>query len=466
MASMLTSRPGWKEIAAAPCCGTARKDAAAFAGGGTMDDSFARYVAKYLMAKQGYAEGTVPEAQKLAAACDIVLTKADGVTFSAVCIVDAERDPSRRFGLDRDEVLAIGKACRARYAGTVNGAKMPASIEIVEVRESVTAEDRQRLEPLRSRFGTIVAALAVDVQAASVSVNAWSLLNFRRRQLGRLLKEPRVADGELVRPAPAALPESRALPILTSLMVAALAAVFVVEQLVAVAPGHGLFAPDVRTLVAMGGLSRRLVIERGEWFRLFTAPLLHGDLFHLLFNGIALWMAGALLEPLAGRSRLLALFFAGALGGSVLSMAVNPANLVSIGASGAIMGLFAAAVVLAYRFPAGAQRNAIHVGLLRVLVPSLIPLAAGSGNRIDFAAHLGGAAAGLLAGGFVAATWPRAAPRPRFAGAAVAAAVAAVAVLAWSAEQAREKYPQYAAAGRLVMPKDRFPPGQPERAQK
>src|SRR5438105_4241159 len=101
-------------------------------------DSFARYLAQVLVAQRGFAEGTVPEAQKLAAAADIVLTKSDGMSISIFCIVDAERDPSRRFGLEFPQVLEIARACRAKYAGRTGSTKMPAVAEIVEVRQAVT----------------------------------------------------------------------------------------------------------------------------------------------------------------------------------------------------------------------------------------------------------------------------------------------------------------------------------------
>jgi len=52
----------------------------------------------------------------------------------------------------------------------------------------------------------------------------------------------------------------------------------------------------------LGGMMGNLVIERGEWFRLFTATLLHGNLEHIIFNGIAFWFAGSVLEKLLGRA--------------------------------------------------------------------------------------------------------------------------------------------------------------------
>src|SRR5262245_52223220 len=101
-------------------------------------ESFGRYLAKLLVSKQGYTEVAVPEAQLLATASDIVLTKSDGMTFSTVCIVDAEQDASRKFQLDRGAVVEIAKACKAKYCGTINGAKMPAQVEIIEARPSVS----------------------------------------------------------------------------------------------------------------------------------------------------------------------------------------------------------------------------------------------------------------------------------------------------------------------------------------
>jgi rhomboid protease GluP len=421
-------------------------------------ESFARYLAKLLVVKQGYTEGTVPEAQKLAGASDILLTKTDGMTFSAICIIDAERDSSRRFGLPCREVVEIAKACRARYAGRVNRAKMPATIEIIEVRKSVRAEDWQRLKPLRARVGAVVFSYAVDLSASTVTVNAWSPINVRRRFLERALRGPRLPEDRLVRPAPAALPGGKGRqPVLTYLMLAGLAGVFVVEQLAPVAPGAAILTPNVRTLVALGGLARPLVLERGEWYRLFTAALLHADPIHLALNGLALWMAGLVLEPLLGRAWLFSLFFVGALGGSLMSLAVNPADIVSVGASGAIMGLLAAALVVAFRVPPGPERTAMYVGLLRILIPSLIPLATvRTGARIDFAAHLGGALVGCLFGAVARATWPRTSARPRFAGAATALALSGGLVFAWSGSQAQAGYARYALE-RFLIPQDRLP---------
>jgi membrane associated rhomboid family serine protease len=233
-------------------------------------------------------------------------------------------------------------------------------------------------------------------------------------------------------------------PYATYAILAALALVFVGELAFGVRPWHDAFAPDVATLVTLGGLMRPFV-EEGEWYRLLTASLLHGDVFHLALNGVALYMAGVVLEGLLGRAWLLALFVIGALSGSALALAVNPPNVVSVGASGAIMGLLAAALVSSQRLPFGAVRTLIQMNVMQVLIPSLIPLAIRrSGGTIDFAAHLGGAIAGALCGVFLLRTWPRREARPRFGRVALAIALAGGVALVVGLVLVATRYTEYA----------------------
>jgi rhomboid protease GluP len=145
---------------------------------------------------------------------------------------------------------------------------------------------------------------------------------------------------------------------------------------------------------------------------MLTCAFLHGDPIHLLFNCVAMYMAGAVLENLIGRRWLLGLFVIGALGGSVASLTVNPDHITSVGASGAIMALLAGAMVASLRLPKGSARTQILVSLGQILIPGLLPLATHGGN-VDFGAHLGGAIAGALGGLALLVTWPRDAEHPR-----------------------------------------------------
>jgi rhomboid protease GluP len=103
-----------------------------------------------------------------------------------------------------------------------------------------------------------------------------------------------------------------------------------------------------------------------------------------------------------------------------------------VGASGAIMGLLAAASAASFRLPKGPERTRVHMLLMQMLLPSLIPIAwHQSGGQVDFASHLGGAITGVLAGVFLLKTWPAADPLPRFRGAALLLALAGAVFLAF-----------------------------------
>jgi rhomboid protease GluP len=73
------------------------------------------------------------------------------------------------------------------------------------------------------------------------------------------------------------------------------------------------------------------------------------------------------------------------------------------------MGLFAAAFAVAYRYPAASpMRTFLISGSLRVLIPSMLPLFGGlSGEKIDYAAHLGGALGGVAIGALLVLVWRR-----------------------------------------------------------
>jgi rhomboid protease GluP len=422
--------------------------------------TFAAYLAKQYMAKKGFSPGTVPEASGLVSGSDIVLTRADGMSFQITCMIDREAHANKRFELSRDAVEEIGKQC-LKYSGTINRAKMPVVIQIMEIgRTPISAVDRDRLKLLKRRSifsKVVISAWIIDTSTASV----WSNAPFNGRMAGRsfierLLRAPRVNAAELRRPATAAVPH-HGFPFLTSGLLTMLVAVFVGEQIYGIGPSTGLLAPSIRTLLAWGGLNPALVLESGEWYRILSATLLHADALHLLMNGIALFFAGYVLEGLVGRAWFFALFVIGALGGSLMSLAINPATTVSVGASGAIMGLFASAFVCSFRLPMDANRTHVQMGLLRVLIPSLIPLAAtGTGQHIDFGAHLGGALSGSVMGLAMLKTWRETDPLPRFVKLAAALSLAGLVAFALAFFPVTRNYHSYVLSA-LLIPGNELP---------
>jgi membrane associated rhomboid family serine protease len=244
-------------------------------------------------------------------------------------------------------------------------------------------------------------------------------------------------------------------PWLTWTLLASLGAIYAMEVLRPVGGGWKL-TPSIETVVAYGALVPDLVFERGEWHRLFTVALLHGGVVHVLMNGLALWSIGPDLERMIGRAWLFVLFFLGAVGGALGSIAVNSTEIVSVGASGAIMCLIAAAFVILFR-SRQEKRWDIQWEMLRAVLLSLVPLIYSNGRTgIDGGAHLGGALTGLALGGLLWAIWKDEGPAPRWANPARMLASFGVLLFVIAIHRATTLYEQYARTAGLI-PESKMP---------
>ncbi|HXG16433.1 MAG TPA: rhomboid family intramembrane serine protease [Calidithermus sp.] len=181
----------------------------------------------------------------------------------------------------------------------------------------------------------------------------------------------------------------RRVPPLTTGLAAALVGVFGLE----VAAG-ALDSPPA--LIAAGALSRPAVLA-GEYWRLLAATFLHGGLEHLASNVVALYVLGMVGEHAFGWRQFAVLYAASALGGSLASLALSTAP--SVGASGALFGLQAAAIVLFRRHRDRLLVRDRRIGVV-LAVWAVLSVAGGLVSPyIDNAAHLGGFLAGWLVGG-------------------------------------------------------------------
>jgi|GEM_PF-213208 len=145
---------------------------------------------------------------------------------------------------------------------------------------------------------------------------------------------------------------------------------------------------------------------RGEWWRLFTAPFLHGNIVHFLMNMAALAYLGKRLEVFARWPHLALVFvFAAVVGGDASAMWVK-AN--SVGASGGLMGWLGFLIVFETLHGKLAPRSARRRLIAGVLLTAGIGLL---GYRfIDNAAHLGGLLAGMT---YAAIVFPKSASPKR-----------------------------------------------------
>jgi membrane associated rhomboid family serine protease len=159
-------------------------------------------------------------------------------------------------------------------------------------------------------------------------------------------------------------------------------------------------------------------VATGEYYRLITAAFLHGSILHLLLNMYVLYVIGTPVEAALGRVRYLTLYLLSAFGGCVASYAFNNFNTPSVGASGAIFGLFGAFLVISHHLRRDLTSIAVLIGIN--LAIGFLP-----GTNIDWRAHVGG----LITGALLTLVFVKAPARSRTLSA-VGAAVAIVAVCA------------------------------------
>lgn len=156
-----------------------------------------------------------------------------------------------------------------------------------------------------------------------------------------------------------------------------------------------------------------------EWYRVITSAFLHDPTFllHIAFNMYALLLFGTQVERLLGATRYLTLYLVAALGASALTYWFLDPLQGSLGASGAVFGLFGAYFVLARKLRADTSQL---VGLIAVnLVIGFV-----AHGYINNYAHIGG----LLTGGAVAYLYTLV-PRGRWQAALQFGAAALVALL-------------------------------------
>jgi len=171
---------------------------------------------------------------------------------------------------------------------------------------------------------------------------------------------------------------------LTNLLIAINVAVFLWE-LATGGPDadHGwLYGPDV--------------VVRGEWWRIVTAAFLHGSITHIGFNMLALYQVGAIVERVMGPVRYLAVYACAIVGSGAAVVWLNYTQ-PTLGASGAIFGLFGALVAIGLSLPPRGM------SIVTQTVP-IIAINLGLGfviPGISVAAHVGGLVTGFVVGWLV-----------------------------------------------------------------
>lgn len=132
-------------------------------------------------------------------------------------------------------------------------------------------------------------------------------------------------------------------------------------------------------------------VQNGEIWRLITSVFVHANIFHIFFNMYALFMIGPLIEKYYGKIKYLIIYLGSGVIGSLFSVVLS--NNLSVGASGAIFGLFGAMLYFGYKYRATLdgflKSNIIPVIIVNLLLSFMM-------TNIDAFAHIGGLLGGIL----------------------------------------------------------------------
>jgi membrane associated rhomboid family serine protease len=182
--------------------------------------------------------------------------------------------------------------------------------------------------------------------------------------------------------------------VLTRLLIALNVIVYVYEQ-----------TAGADKVEMQGGMVGAYVLS-GQWWRIFTSVFLHADIMHIAFNMFALYQVGQFVEMIYGTPRMAIIYTLSAVGSGVAVLVFAP-DVLTIGASGAIFGLFGALAVAGSRLgEPGAQIMKQTTGIIVInLIIGFLP-----GSNISYQAHIGGLVIGILCGFILFRT-----PRPRVA---------------------------------------------------
>lgn len=158
--------------------------------------------------------------------------------------------------------------------------------------------------------------------------------------------------------------------------------------------GLGFFTFKGQDLLVWGANYGPLTKE-GDWWRLFSSIFLHGGLIHLFANMYGLLFVGIFLEPLLGRTKFLTAYILTGILASISSIWWYEAT-VSVGASGAIFGLYGVflALLITKVFPTDFTITFLISTVIFIGFNLLMGLRGG----IDNAAHIGGLLSGFVVG--------------------------------------------------------------------
>lgn len=167
-------------------------------------------------------------------------------------------------------------------------------------------------------------------------------------------------------------------------------AINVVIYIISAFLSRNFFDIDVNVLDFLGAKDN-VLINNGQYYRLFTCMFLHSGIVHIASNMYSLYCIGGLAESIYGKKKYITIYIVSGIIASLFSYAFSSG--ISVGASGAIFGVLGGVLIIAHklkhRIGTGLLKNIIFVIAINLFISFTIP-------NIDISAHAGGLIAGII----------------------------------------------------------------------
>lgn len=143
------------------------------------------------------------------------------------------------------------------------------------------------------------------------------------------------------------------------------------------------------------------VIQNHEYYRMLTAAFLHINGLHIAVNMVSLASLGTFVEREIGPTRYLIVYFFSLFASSLAVVLFSTPDLPTLGASGAIFGIFGALFAIGFKYgPPGMELIKANLGILAFNLVFTFAV-----SYISKQAHVGGLIAGFAI--TLAIFWPR-----------------------------------------------------------
>jgi membrane associated rhomboid family serine protease len=159
-------------------------------------------------------------------------------------------------------------------------------------------------------------------------------------------------------------------------------------------PGMLSFAGggNIERVLQEGSLYPAAVLQNGQWWRIITSGFLHGGLVHIGVNMLSLWFLGRFIEYALGPWRMLLVYAVSLVAAGLGVVYFSPPAAATVGASGAIFGLFGALFAIGLKLGRpGMDLIKANLGILAInlIITFTVP-------SISWQAHVSGLVAGFL----------------------------------------------------------------------